>query len=101
MLRTQSSQLQHQIDINVKKAESLEKANNELKQSIQKKEKTFNSKYDQLYQQSKIEKQKLEEKIENLVNENNRKDKDLLSTIHIRDQLATSLDKKEAKLSEL
>jgi hypothetical protein len=46
LLRSQSSQLQHEIDINVKKAEALEKSNMELKETLEKKENIFNNKYE-------------------------------------------------------
>jgi len=45
-LRTQSSQLQHEIDINVKKAEAMEKSYLELKETLEKKENLFNNKYE-------------------------------------------------------
>jgi hypothetical protein len=36
-----------------------------------------------------------------LINENNKKDKDLMNTIHARDNYMSSLEKKEARLTEL
>jgi peptidoglycan hydrolase CwlO-like protein len=54
-----------------------------------------------LYSQTKADKEKLEIKIESLVNDHNKKDKDLMSITHSRDQLANNLEKKENKIKEL
>lgn len=51
--------MQHETDIAMKRAESLEKANNELKDLHERKEKEFNTKYEAFYTQSKAEKEKL------------------------------------------
>lgn len=93
--------MQHETDIAMKRAESLEKANNELKDLHERKEKEFNTKYEAFYTQSKAEKEKLQNKIQGLINEGNKKDKDLMSAIHSRDQLASTLEKKENKIKEL
>ncbi len=77
----------------------MEKSYLELKETLEKKENLFNNKYEQIYQQSKQERLKLEEKIEMLINENNKKDKDLMNTIHVRDNYMSSLEKKQARLA--
>ena len=93
--------MQHEIDINMKKAESFEKLNNELKDTQDRKEKEFNIKYDTLYSQTKADKEKLETKIDSLISDLNKKDKELMTITHNRDQLASTLEKKENKVKEL
>lgn len=93
--------MQHDIDILLKKSQGLEKANAQLKELYERKEKEFNAKYENFYSQTKVQKEKLENKIETLINQSNKKDKDLMSAIHNRDQLASTLEKKENKLREM
>lgn len=66
-------ELEHDRDIKAKQIENLERNLNDLKENSTRKEQDMNTKYENLFQTSKSQKQAQYEKIELLQSENNTK----------------------------
>ena len=60
----------------------------------------MNAKYESLFQQSKAEKQTQYERIELLQNDNNNREKSIMSLTHAKEQLETTLEKRQALVEE-
>lgn len=95
------NQLQHENDMKAKQLENIERTLTELKETSSRRETELNIKYETLSQASRTEKQAQYEKIELLQTENNKKEKSIMSLSHLKEQLTTSLEKREAALEDM
>jgi|JI6StandDraft_1071083.scaffolds.fasta_scaffold03252_14 chromosome segregation ATPase len=100
-LQTTINQLQHDNDMKSKQLDNLEKGLAELKETSAKREHELNAKYESLSQSTRAEKDAQYQKIEQLQTENNKKEKTIMSLSHLKEQLTTSLEKREAAIEDL
>ncbi len=91
LLRTTTTEYQHNNDMLNKQNTTLVEINRELKENIEKREQEFNMKEMTMTEQYRAEKEKYEAKIEMYVTTNNQKEREIMNLQHEKDQISNLL----------